>query len=173
MCCKPQTGPAAGQFLGFSRTGRSKVWLRAAFCRICGKRRVANRRRAALRGRSCEAIPLLRTLGAAEMPRRALSTAFHNYGDASRAARRPDGKARQPRILSIFEGGATQPAGMHRRPNATVIMKRGTKRPRVCPDRCRPRGLPQWGSYATADTLPDDARPAVAPRGSQTRRARH
>ena len=30
-------------------------------------------------------------------------------------------------ILGPVEGGATQPAGMHRRPNATVIMKRCTK----------------------------------------------
>src|SRR5204862_5313557 len=38
-------------------------------------------------------------------------------GVAPRPARRPDGKARRPRISGIFEGGATQPAGMHRRPN--------------------------------------------------------
>src|SRR5438874_1384082 len=56
-----------------------------------------------------------------------LSTALHNYGDASRAARRPHGKARRPRIAGLFEGGATQPGGMHRRPNATVIVKRSTK----------------------------------------------
>jgi hypothetical protein len=31
-----------------------------------------------------------------------LSAAFHNYGDAPRAARRPADKARRPRILSIY-----------------------------------------------------------------------
>ncbi|MBI2828764.1 MAG: nitrate/nitrite transporter NrtS [Acidobacteria bacterium] len=57
---------------------------------------------------------------------RLLSTAFHNYGEVSRAARRPAGKARRLKIPGVFEGGATQPAGMHRQPNATVIMKRST-----------------------------------------------
>jgi hypothetical protein len=54
-----------------------------------------------------------------------LSAAFHKDGDAPRAARRPDGKARRLRISGIFEG-ATQPAGMHRRPNATVFLKVST-----------------------------------------------
>ena len=35
---------------------------------------------------------------------------------------RPAGKARRPRILSIFEGGATQRAGMQRRPNAQLFV---------------------------------------------------
>ncbi len=34
---------------------------------------------------------------------------------------RPAGKARRPRILAIFEEGATQPAGMQRRPNAQLF----------------------------------------------------
>src|SRR5439155_20941518 len=38
-------------------------------------------------------------------------------GVAPRPARRPDGKARRLRISGIFEGGATQPDGMQRRPN--------------------------------------------------------
>ncbi len=37
------------------------------------------------------------------------------------------GKARRPRILGIFEGGATQPAGMQRRPNAKVFRRRHTR----------------------------------------------
>ncbi len=40
---------------------------------------------------------------------------------------RPQGKARQPRILGVFEGGATQPCGMQRRPNATGFMGRDTR----------------------------------------------
>ena len=41
-----------------------------------------------------------------------LSAASHKYGDAPRAARRPDGKARRLKISGIFEGGATPPAGI-------------------------------------------------------------
>ena len=41
---------------------------------------------------------------------------------------RPHGKARRPRILGVFEGGATQPGGMQRRPNATGFMRRDTSR---------------------------------------------
>ena len=60
---------------------------------------------------------------------RADSSGTHlmNGDVARRAARRPDGKARQPRISGIFEGGATQPAGMHRRPNAGPIYEMGSK----------------------------------------------
>jgi hypothetical protein len=39
---------------------------------------------------------------------------------------RPAGKARRLRILSIFEGGATQPDGMQREPNATRLRGRDT-----------------------------------------------
>jgi hypothetical protein len=56
-----------------------------------------------------------------------LSGPGRNYGDAPRAARRPAGKARRLRILSIFDGGATQAAGMPRRPNAAVIAVGTTK----------------------------------------------
>src|SRR6266516_2702787 len=65
-----------------------------------------------------------------------LSAAFHKYGDAPRAARRPGSptrlprwgprphrKARGGRIPGVFDRRATQRGGMHRRPNATVFMK--------------------------------------------------
>src|SRR5207247_5044612 len=53
-----------------------------------------------------------------------LSGPSHKYGDAPRAPRRPAGKARRVRISGISERGATQPAGMHRRPKAGVFMRR-------------------------------------------------
>ena len=56
-----------------------------------------------------------------------LSGPGHNYGDASRPGRRPTGKARRVRILSICERGATQPGGMPRRSNAAVIVPVTTK----------------------------------------------
>ena len=40
---------------------------------------------------------------------------------------RPDGKARRARIPGVFERGATQPAGMQRRPNANGFLIRDTK----------------------------------------------
>ena len=40
---------------------------------------------------------------------------------------RPAGKARRPRILGIFEGGATPPDGMQRRPNAKRFPRYCTK----------------------------------------------
>jgi len=46
---------------------------------------------------------------------------------APRTARRPDGKARRLRISGIFEGGATQPAGMHRRSNADGVAPRAAR----------------------------------------------
>src|SRR5687767_11643195 len=49
-----------------------------------------------------------------------------NGGVAPRAARRPAGKARRPRISGIFEGRATPPAGMHRGPNAGPIHEMGS-----------------------------------------------
>ena len=39
----------------------------------------------------------------------------------SRAAMRPAGKARRPRILGVFEGGATPLDGMQRGPNVTRL----------------------------------------------------
>src|SRR3970282_790118 len=39
---------------------------------------------------------------------------------------RPAGKARRPRILGIFEGGATPPDGMQRRPNAKRFLRHCT-----------------------------------------------
>src|SRR5262245_40480662 len=56
-----------------------------------------------------------------------LSAAFHDCGEAPRAARRPPGKAQGARISGICERRATQPGGMHRRPNATAIMKVSTE----------------------------------------------
>src|SRR5439155_26410189 len=71
-----------------------------------------------------------------------LSAAFHKYGEAPRAARRPGSptrlprwgphphrKARGGRIPGVFDRRATQRGGMHRRPNATVFMKVSTKPP--------------------------------------------
>src|SRR5436190_15747084 len=58
---------------------------------------------------------------------RRLSAAFHKYGDAPRAARRPPRKARGGRIPRVFDRRATPRGGMHRRPNATVFMKVSTK----------------------------------------------
>jgi hypothetical protein len=55
-----------------------------------------------------------------------LSAAFHKYGDAPRASRRPVRKARGGRIPGVFDRRATPRAGMHRRPNAAVFMKVST-----------------------------------------------
>jgi hypothetical protein len=49
----------------------------------------------------------------------------------TRAERRPTDKARRPSISSICEGGATQSAGMHRRPNAAGVSLRATQQPGV------------------------------------------
>src|SRR5881409_3754237 len=40
---------------------------------------------------------------------------------------RPAGKARRARIPGVFERGATQPAGMQRRPNAAGVSPRAAK----------------------------------------------
>jgi hypothetical protein len=57
-----------------------------------------------------------------------LSGPFHKYGDVSRSSRRPARKARGGRIGSeIFNRRETPRAGMDRRPNAIVFMKRITK----------------------------------------------
>jgi selenide,water dikinase len=58
--------------------------------------------------------------------RLASRTHLINGGAAPRAARRPAGKARRPRISAIFEGGATSPDGMHRGPNAGPIYEMGS-----------------------------------------------
>jgi hypothetical protein len=51
---------------------------------------------------------------------------FHNYGDAPRASRRPPSKAGGGSIPGVCDRRATPRGGMHRRPNASVIMKRAT-----------------------------------------------
>src|SRR5262245_50884724 len=48
------------------------------------------------------------------------------FGDRFSGARRPDGKARRPRISGILEGGATQPAGMARPENVSEFLIRDT-----------------------------------------------
>jgi hypothetical protein len=48
------------------------------------------------------------------------------FARAPRAAMRPVGKARRPRILGICKGGATPPNGMQRRPNAEPTRDRTT-----------------------------------------------
>src|SRR4249920_699130 len=50
---------------------------------------------------------------------------------APRRARRRDGKARQPRIPNVFEGGATPPARMHRPANAAPLAPRAARLPTV------------------------------------------
>src|SRR2546423_14887798 len=55
---------------------------------------------------------------------RALNSPWCNSIVAPRTARRPAGKARRPRISGIFDGGATQPDGMHRRSNADGVAPR-------------------------------------------------
>src|SRR6266851_2540020 len=55
---------------------------------------------------------------------------------APRAAIRPAGKARRPRISGIFEGGATQPDGMERRSNADGVAPRAAGRCEGAP-RCQ------------------------------------
>ena len=106
----------------------------------------------------------------------ALGGPVRNCGDAPRAARRPAGKARRPRISGIFEGGATPAGGMHRRPNATAIANGATRQGvhhvpfdfcvlqpppdsgLVCPDR-RCRGT----TSRSASGLGHDPDPACAP----------
>src|SRR5204863_5770233 len=48
-------------------------------------------------------------------------------GVAPRRARRPAGKARRLRIPGVFEGGATQPPGMHRPSNAARLSPRAVR----------------------------------------------
>ena len=67
-----------------------------------------------------------------------LSGPPRNYGDASRAPRRPPRKARGGSIPGVFDRRATQRGGMHRRLNAAVITRRTTKgRPPVAAPRTR------------------------------------
>jgi hypothetical protein len=56
-----------------------------------------------------------------------LNSPWCKSGVASRAAMRPPGKARRPRISGIFEGGGTQPGGMQCRPNAGGLASRAVK----------------------------------------------
>jgi hypothetical protein len=48
------------------------------------------------------------------------------FARAPRAAMRPVGKARRPRIVGLCKGGATPPNGMQRRPNAEPTRDRTT-----------------------------------------------
>jgi len=43
------------------------------------------------------------------------------------AGEAPRGQGRRPRIPGVFEGGATQPAGMHRRPTAAGVSPRAAR----------------------------------------------
>ena len=71
-------------------------------------------------------------------------------GVALRPARRPDGKARRLRISGIFEGGATQPAGMHRRPNAAGLSPRAVSLGRTSD----PRRIPgPWARKSSSWTV--------------------
>src|SRR5437762_11631409 len=73
-----------------------------------------------------------------------LGAAFHKYGDAPRAARRPPRKARGARIPGVFDRRATQRGGMHRRPNATVFMKVSTGQPSASAYAHRHEVLQPW-----------------------------
>jgi hypothetical protein len=52
------------------------------------------------------------------------SSPWQKSGVTPRGARRPAGKARRLRIPAVFEGGATQPPGMHRPSNAARLLPR-------------------------------------------------
>ena len=52
------------------------------------------------------------------------SSPWCKWRAAPRRARRRDGKARQPTIPNVFEGGATPPARMHRPSNAAALAPR-------------------------------------------------
>ena len=67
------------------------------------------------------------TTGSRRRSKRDASSPWCKSIVAPRAARRPDGKARRLRISGIFEGGATQPAGMHRRSNADGVAPRAAR----------------------------------------------
>ena len=54
---------------------------------------------------------------------------------------RPADKARRPRILGIFEGGATQPGGMQRQPNAKLFRGHDTRPTRQTRGACAPHRL--------------------------------
>jgi 3-hydroxyisobutyrate dehydrogenase-like beta-hydroxyacid dehydrogenase len=56
-----------------------------------------------------------------------LNSPWWKSGVAPRRARHPAGKARRLRIWPIFDGGATQPAGMHRPSNAVRLPPRAVK----------------------------------------------
>jgi hypothetical protein len=55
------------------------------------------------------------------------SSPWCKSGVAPRRVRRPAGQARRPRISGIFEGGATQPGGRHRPPNAAGLSPRAAR----------------------------------------------
>ena len=61
-----------------------------------------------------------------ETDRRSLSGPGHKHGHAPRALRRPPRKARGGSIPAVFDRRGTQRGGMHRRPNATVLMTGAT-----------------------------------------------
>ena len=83
--------------------------------------RVLRGRSSASRALTAENVPQPAVIAAHE-----IRTHLINGGEAPRAARRPSGKARRPRILGVFEEGATLPDGMHRRPNADPIYEMGS-----------------------------------------------
>src|SRR5439155_7488721 len=84
---------------------------------------------------------------------RAASAAFHKYGDAPRASRRPPRKARGGRIPGVFDRRATQRGGMHRRPNATVFMKVSTQRSPRSTVRSASSGTDRKEPFAVLDRL--------------------
>jgi len=57
------------------------------------------------------------------------SVTSHKYGDAPRASKRRSGKARdRVRTPVVLRGSGTQPVWMQRRSNASVFMRRGTRK---------------------------------------------
>ena len=83
--------------------------------------RVLRGRSSASRALTAENVPQPAVIAAHE-----IRTHLINGVEAPRAARRPSGKARRPSIPGVFEGGATLPDGMHRRPNAGPIYEMGS-----------------------------------------------
>ena len=76
--------------------------------------------------------------------RRTRSGLVRHGSAAPRTSRRSLRKTRRGRIPVVFDRGATQRSGMHRRPNATVIANGATARPVHPSVRVRRRTRPVW-----------------------------
>ncbi len=112
---------ACRAFLDARSRGRADVGA-AAKVRASARQALRNRQRTPPRVRACQEI-----------------------SDAFGASRRPPGKARRPRIPGVFEGGATTPGGMDRRPKCVTYFLTGPKsgRASVSFDRLNAGGPPR------------------------------